>query len=250
MVSLGTMLVFALDTATLQGAYGWVKIDAPKPKGDVAGFSSLTAPAAPGHAETVLDRMKDVLSYGGFDLKDIDLFVYGRGPGTFTGVRIGLSTVKGVALACETPVIGISSLEALALSAERTGLVASLIDARRKELFAALYEVTLGEDGWPLATPVLEEWVAPAADAIERIAAEVGASNVSVTGNGIGPYRTYLRDALNTALLPERAWAPCPFWMCRVGHMRFTFKGPDDLATVEPVYLREPDARLPVRRLK
>jgi tRNA threonylcarbamoyladenosine biosynthesis protein TsaB len=244
------MLVFALDTATFQGAYGWVKLDASHPKGRVEGFSSLKAPAVPGHAETVIRRMKEVLSHGGFTLEDVDLLVYGRGPGTFTGIRIGLSTVKGVALACDAPVIGISSLEALALSSGRTGLVAAFIDARRRELFAALYEVTVGEEGWPLATPILPEWVAPARDAIGRIATEIGASSISVTGNGIAPYRDEIQEAFNVAILPEIAWSPSPFWMARIGHMRFSFKGPDDIATSEPVYLREPDARLPVKKLK
>jgi tRNA threonylcarbamoyladenosine biosynthesis protein TsaB len=243
------MLVFALDTATLQGAYGWVKTGEPVPKADVDAYATLKAPAVPGHAETVLGRMQEVLSYGGYTLEDIDLLVYGRGPGTFTGIRIGLSTIKGIALACNTPVIGISSLEALALTAEQNGLVAALIDARRKELFAALYEVSIGNDGWPLATPILSEWVAPAVDAVERIAGEIGASTVTVTGNGVAPYRHIVQDALNAQVLPEGAWAPCPFWMSRIGHMRYTFKGGDDLASSEPVYLREPDARLPAKKL-
>ena len=244
------MLVFALDTATLQGTYGWVRMEENAPKAEVDAYASLKAPATPGHAETVLARMKTVLSYGGYALDDIDLLVFGQGPGTFTGVRIGLATIKGVALSCGTPIIGISSLEALALSTEQSGLVASLIDARRKELFAALYEVRIGDDGWPLATPILNEWVAPAMNAIERIASEVGASTVTVTGNGIGPYKAAVKDALNASVMPESTWAPCPFWMSRIGHMRFTFKGPDDLATSEPVYLREPDARLPAKKLK
>jgi tRNA threonylcarbamoyladenosine biosynthesis protein TsaB len=149
-------------------------------------------------------------------------------------------------MACDTPIIGISSLEASALSAERSGLVAALIDAKRKELFAALYEVSIGADGWPVASPILDEWVGPAAAVIDRIAAEAAASTVYVTGNGSAPYRDTIQEALNAVILPETSWAPCPFWMCRIGHMRFQFKGSDDLDSVEPVYLRAPDARLPV----
>ncbi len=240
------MLVFALDTSTLQGSYGWIRVaDSPSGEG-VQSFSTLKAPAAPGHAETVLNRMTDVLSYGGFALKNIDLLVYGRGPGTFTGVRIGLSTVKGVAVACDTPVIGISSLEALALSTERTGLVAPIIDARRKELFSALYQVRVGRTGWPEASPVVAEWVAPAPKVVERLKTAAGSNKVFLCGNGIEPYREALTKGLTTAVpLPESASAPCPFWMARIGHQRFLEKGPDDLASVEPVYIREPDARLP-----
>lgn len=239
------MLIFAIDTATLQGSFGWVKTADAAAKSTVSSYATLSAPAIPGHAETVLRRVEDVLSYGGYTLKDIDLLVYGRGPGTFTGVRIGLSTVKGIALACDKPIIGISSLEAVALSAECSGLTAALIDARRGELFAALYDVSISADGRPLATPVLDEWVGPARTVIDRIADTAAASNVYVTGNGVAPYRDFVTESLNATLLPETAWAPSPFWMCRIGHMRYQFKGADDLASVEPVYLREPDARLP-----
>lgn len=239
------MLIFALDTATLQGSYGWVKTEGSAPKSPISTYATLFAPAAPGHAETVLCRTQEVLSFGGYELKDIDLLVFGRGPGTFTGIRIGLSTVKGIALACNKPIIGISSLEAVALSAGYSGLTAVLLDARRGELFAALYEVTVGADGWPRTTPVIDEWVGKAAAVIERLAETAAASTVHVTGNGILPYRDMITESLNAAVLPETAWSPCPFWMGRIGHMRYQFKGADDLASVEPIYLREPDARLP-----
>ena len=148
------MLVFAIDTATLQGSLGFVKLESDVPHSPVFRFATLSAPAVPGHAETILERMETVLSYGGYVLKDVDLLVFGRGPGTFTGVRIGLSTVKGIALALDKPVIGVSSLEAIALASGREGLVASLIDAKRKELFAALFRVSISDDGRPLAGPI------------------------------------------------------------------------------------------------
>lgn len=239
------MLVFALDTSTLQGSYGWIRVAGQAPGAAVESFTTLKAPAAPGHAETVLCRMTDVLAYGELTLKDIDLLVYGRGPGTFTGVRIGLSTIKGVAAACDTPVIGISSLEALALSSERTGLVAPVIDARRKELFCALYQVRAGEAGWPEASPVLAEWVAPASQVVEKLKDRVGSREVFLCGNGVASYREALTDGLTATVLPECLSTPCPFWMARVGHQRFLENGPDDLASAEPVYLREPDARMP-----
>ena len=56
-------------------------------------------------------------------------------------------------------------------------------------------------------------------------------------------------EATGSLVLPEWASAPCAFWMCRIGHMRYAFKGSDDLAACEPVYLRKPDARLPARKL-
>ncbi len=243
------MLVFALDTSMLQGSMGWVHIDEKSPAKTVLAHACVSAPAVPGHAETLISRMESTLAFGGFTLKDVGLIVYGRGPGTFTGIRIGLSTVKGAALTLGIPILGISSLEATAFSAFRNGLVASLIDAKRKELFAALYRAEITEEGRPLLTPMLEEWVGPASEVIERIAAHAAASTVFVTGNGAAPYRHLICEALNASVLPESAWVPSPFWMCKIGYTRFQYKGPDDLDTVEPVYLREPDARLPAVKL-
>ena len=244
------MLIFAIDTATLQGSFGWITVEGTDPSAPITSYATLKAPAVPGHAETVLQRIKDVLSYGGYTLRDVDLLVFGRGPGTFTGVRIGLSTVKGIALAGEKPIIGVSSLEAVALSANHPGLTASLIDARRKELFAALYKVTLSADGRPLASPVLDEWVGAAPEVLQRIADTAAASKVHVTGNGIAPYRDRIDETLNVSYAPETLWTPCPVTTARIGYLRYRFKGPDDLDTVEPVYIREPDAKLPSVKLK
>ncbi len=240
------MLVFALDTATLQGSYGYVKLDHDGADASVSSHAMFTAPASPGHAETAIDRMAAVLSSGGFTFKDIDLLVFGRGPGTFTGVRIGLSTIKGVALACNASVIGLSSLEALAFSAGRVGWVASLIDAKRKELFGALYDVSVDSRGWPVARAIMAERVANADDIIRSLNDTVGSQPLLLTGNGVAPYRDPLLEGLTASVLPDVAWTPSPFWMARIGHQRFVEFGPDDLDTVEPVYLREPDARLPV----
>lgn len=236
------MLVFAIDTATLQGSYGFVELSS---TGEVLGHTVLSAPAAPGHAETALHRMTEVLSFGGFSLRDIELLVFGRGPGTFTGVRIGLSTVKGIAMASEAPVIGVSSLEALAFSSGRTGLVAPLIDARRKELFGALYEVLVDDNGWPSARCIMDERVDKAEVMTAAIRDASGGVSVGLLGNGVAPYRDVLTNRLEGVLLPETTWTPSPFWMARIGHARYVDSGPDDLDTVEPVYIRAPDARLP-----
>ena len=187
--------------------------------------------------------MSEVLSWGGFESKDLDLIVFGRGPGTFTGLRIGLSTVKGLGLAHDIPVKGVSSLEALAISTGLSGRIATLIDARRRELFAALYDVKMGLDG-PVATRTQDEWVGPYGAVLD----EVASSRPSfVVGNGVLPYREELtgRMAPYGVILPERFWAPSAFNMALAGWKMFCEHGPDDLDTIIPVYLREPDAKLP-----
>ncbi len=245
------MLVLALDTSTLEGAVGWVKTKESALMARVEAFAECTAPASPGHAETLLKRTELILSYGNYRIKDVDLIVYGLGPGTFTGLRIGVSTVKGMGLARKIPILGMSSLHALALSTNESGLVATLIDARRAELYAALFKVTK-KDNWPLAKPVIDEWVGPKDTVIAALKEKATRDKLFLTGNGIDPYQDQIADTLKTSgvILPRKNWVPSPFWMARIGLNRFLENGPDDLATIEPKYLREPDAKLPKDSIK
>jgi len=240
------MIILALDTSTLQGSVGWVRLGGEAADAPVESYAEGTASAGPGHAETLLTRIAELLAFGEIGAADVDLLVYGRGPGTFTGLRIGLATVKGLALPFSTPIIGLSSLEALALSAPGEGLVATLIDARRSELFAALWRLER-RDGVPVAVPVLPERVAPAAEIAEELGREIGERRALVIGNGVAPYLESIEANVGaqTEVVIDRHLAPNAYWMARIGWERFLANGPDDLDGSEPTYLREPDARLP-----
>jgi len=237
------MLVFALDTSTLIGSVGWVCMNE-----DAASLKKeeLIAPAQPGHAETLLPRVEEVLARGNYRVEDINLIAFGRGPGTFTGLRIGQSTVKGLAIAHNIPIIGISSLEALAFSTKKQGVVATVIDARRSELFGALYKTEI-QNGLPIAMPIVDQWVGPAKEVIDTLAKKAPTNRVFVTGNGIEPYRQEIIDSFgeNGTILSKEHWAPGPVEMAKVGYERFLKNGSDDIDSVEPVYLRKPDAKLP-----
>lgn len=243
------MRVLAIDTSTLQGSVGWIRTsDAGSfSQLEVSDWAEMNAPAAPGHCETLLHRIESILRAGQLKVQDVDLFVYGRGPGTFTGLRIGLSTIKGLALALGKPLVGISSTEALALSAPVTGFVACLIDARRRELFAGIYRVTR-QGGRSSAEPVVPEWVAPATTIMKQISKHQQAGHLYLTGNGIGPYRDLLRQECadnSSTILPEHYWAPSAARMAEAGLQRFLERGGDNLDGALPIYLREPDAKLP-----
>lgn len=244
------MLVLALDTASLVGTYGWARIVEIESGSASSSFATFQASARPGHAETLLDRIKGLLSFGGYTMEDLGLIVFGRGPGTFTGVRIGLATVKGMALARDIPIIGISSLEALAFSTGITGTVAALIDARRGELFFCLYRVFHDTDGWPIAEPITDERVGPVDSVIDEIHDQADGNPVTLLGNGVLPYRGTLEERLGQSarILAENRFTPDALWLARIGHKRYLDRGSDHLPGIEPVYLRAPDARLPGRK--
>ncbi|MCF0136752.1 MAG: tRNA (adenosine(37)-N6)-threonylcarbamoyltransferase complex dimerization subunit type 1 TsaB [Oscillospiraceae bacterium] len=99
------------------------------------------------HSCTLLPMAEDMLKNTGMKLGDVDLFAVAHGPGSFTGIRIGVSTVKGLAWASEKPCVGVSTLEAMAWHGTlRGGLICPVMDARRSQVYNALFEI---KDGRP-----------------------------------------------------------------------------------------------------
>lgn len=100
------------------------------------------------HSRTLLPMAEDMLKNAELSLEDVDCFAVAQGPGSFTGIRIGVSTVKGLAWASNKPCVGVSTLEAMAwhgLSAG--GCICPVMDARRNQVYNALFRI---ENGRPV----------------------------------------------------------------------------------------------------
>lgn len=99
------------------------------------------------HTQLLLSMVDEVLREGGLALSDLDLFAYGRGPGSFTGVRIAACAVQGLALAVQRPVVPVSSLAAAALRGARgEAQVIAAFDARLGEVYLGAYRISLQGD--------------------------------------------------------------------------------------------------------
>ena len=99
------------------------------------------------HSRTLLPMAEDLLKNAGMRVQDVDLLAVAHGPGSFTGVRIGVSTVKGLAWAAEKPCVGVSTLEAMAWHGLAAGgFICPVMDARRQQVYNALFEI---RDGRP-----------------------------------------------------------------------------------------------------
>ena len=137
-------LLLALDTATEAVGIGVARLDS-------AGVTLLASEAhlAPRRANTVLlDRAGDALARSGGAMADVGVVVVGRGPGSFTGVRIGVATAKGLAQGLGAPLYGVGSLDAIAWQlAGFEGTIGVVGDAMRGEVYPALFRIGRREGG-------------------------------------------------------------------------------------------------------
>ena len=181
------------------------------------------------HSRTLLPMAEDLLKNAELKLSDIDLFAVAHGPGSFTGIRIGVSTVKGLAWACDKPCVGVSTLESMAwhgLSAG--GLVCPVMDARRSQVYTALFEI---RDGKP------QRLTEDKPISLEELAAQLRQQDQApfLVGDGAALTARYLEgQGLPYRLAPENllyqsAWG--------VG-MAAQDKTPGDSQSLLPVYLR------------
>ena len=133
------MKILAVETSTLMGGVAVVEDE-----GGV--LCELTLHVAETHSSQLMPAIDYVLKTACLRPDELDAFAVALGPGSFTGLRIGLSTVKGLAVAASKPVVGISTLEAMAHAfAYCPHLICPMIDARMKEVYAAFFEAENGE---------------------------------------------------------------------------------------------------------
>lgn len=126
------MLIFALDSTAVVGSVALCRDDTP--------IAAFTVKNGNTHSETLLPMAKALLEVTGYTTDDIDIFACSEGPGSFTGVRIGAATIKGLAFGKGKTVIGVSSLEAMARNLQpATGLICPVMNARREQVYNALF---------------------------------------------------------------------------------------------------------------
>ena len=131
------MLILALDSTAQVGSVALCE--------DETLIAEYTINTGHTHSETLLPMVESVLKVAGYTVDDVDLFVCTAGPGSFTGVRIGAATIKGIAFGKGKPCIGVSTLEALARNGEALdGILCPAMNARRQQVYNALFE---GRDG-------------------------------------------------------------------------------------------------------
>jgi tRNA threonylcarbamoyladenosine biosynthesis protein TsaB len=225
------VIVLGLDTATPATVAGVLR-------GDGVVFEARHDPQPgerPGHATRLLGLVDEVLDAAGLSLGEVDRIAAGVGPGSFTGLRIGIATARGLAQATGAELVAASTLRALAEgapAAERP--VAAVVDARRGEAFAAAW---IGDT----------EVIAPAALSPEALARALTALSGTplALGDGALRFRAQLEPA--GALIPpddDPLHRVAARHICRIG----AGARPAGIDAVVPDYRRLPDAEARVRR--
>ena len=231
------MLVLALETAVARASV--VLAD------DDRELSAWRADTQRDLCSRLASEIAAVMSRAGRTFDDLDLVAVGLGPGSFTALRVGLATAKALALARDLPLVGIPSLAAMAwhVRDRLSGLVCPMLDARREEIYAALYRVAPERGALHRVLrdrldAVLPEFAAGPGGLAERL------SSVEEPVTLFGQLDRLPAADIARALPPRATlWSdetilPDALAVAQLARRRFAAEGPDDPASLRPIYVR------------
>jgi tRNA threonylcarbamoyladenosine biosynthesis protein TsaB len=223
------MKILAVDTATNSCSV------AATDNGKLA--AELTVNKSETHSKHLMEFIHSVLENAGFGIGDIDGLAVTVGPGSFTGLRIGISTIKGLAHALGRPVAGVSTLKALARQCGQTPhLICPLLDARKGEVYAATYRFTEGQ----LIQKTGERTMIP-----EAVVEDIKSACVFI-GTGAQLYRQRIVTAAGSLahFVPEGQNTIKASSVAFLSMPRFEVNDTDGIGGLVPHYIRKSDAEL------
>jgi len=216
------MRLLAVDTTSARGSVALVD-------GERLGEVRVLAPE--GHSRWVLEAATTLLRAFDLDLQNLDGLAVTVGPGSFTGLRVGMATVQGLAVGAGLPVVGRSSLEVLASQlSNQTVPVVALVDAWREEVYAAAYA------GGASLQP-------PRAGRPEALASDFPSGCVFVGDGALRHRDTLLRLRPEARILEPDLFLAVP--LARLALTELRAGRAQDASTLAPLYIRGADIRLP-----
>lgn len=221
------MLILALDSTAIVASVALCR--------DEKTIASFTVKNGNTHSETLLPMVEAVLKSANVGVSDIDLFTCSVGPGSFTGVRIGTATIKGLAFGQNKNCLGVSTLEALAENlVPFDGIICPVMNARRGQLYNALFRC---ENGVPVR--LCEDRAISVADLATELA-EKG-EPFALCGDGIAEFRRLAPNSapVSVSSLLEDQSAVC---VAKAALRRANAGENGTDAALAPVYLRLPQA--------
>lgn len=193
------------------------------------------------HSQTLMPLIDSTLRGAGVELEELDAIAVSHGPGSFTGVRIGIATVKGLAFANGIPCVGVSTLAAIAHGAAcADGVLCPVMDARREQVYNALFDCRSGE---------VDRRCDDRAISVQELAAEISAidGTVWLCGDGAQLCMDKLGEQCpNVRMVPEAVRWQRGYGVAMAAQSLPTV----DAAALVPVYLRLPQAERELRARK
>ena len=189
------------------------------------------------HSETLLPLVDELSKFTNIELKDIDLFACSVGPGSFTGIRIGIATIKGFAISLNKPVISVSTLESLAYNIPSfDGLICSILDAKNNNVYSAIYEL----EGYP---KMIDDYIT---DSIGTLITELKKHNEKIlfVGDGAISYQELLQKELgsNAIFMPYYLNEQSAVSVAKCAFDKYARNEVDDAYGLHPLYLRKSQA--------
>lgn len=222
------MILLAFDTA--QGALSAAIRDA---EGEIA---CLFEERTRGHAEALLPMIETVMAEAALGFSDLDMLAVTVGPGTFTGLRVGLAAARGIALARKLPLVGVTTLEAIAepVAAEADETILASFDARREEVYMQAFAA----DGTGQTGPLLV--------GLENALEHLPRGPFVLSGTGAPLLADVLERAGREYRLSETRPQPDASVVARIAQRLAAERGLEAFHTPPaPLYIRAPDAKLP-----
>lgn len=216
------MLILAIDTSTNIGSVALVESE----KGILG---EITINNRTTHSEMIMKMIDTLLDISKVDRKKIEKIAVGIGPGSFTGIRIGVAVAKGLAYSLDIPIVGVNELEILASNYSGDGKIISMIDARKERVFYGIYKRENGK---------LKDLDIKGADSLEEVLKEVDEKVVCI-GDGAIVNREKIVGILGekVEILDDYLNIPRATILAKLGEER-----EDNIYTLEPVYLAKSQA--------
>jgi tRNA threonylcarbamoyladenosine biosynthesis protein TsaB len=226
-------LILAFDTATRSCSVALTRGG----PAEGAVIASVTLAVGSTHSRRLLAAIDWVLCEAGLAINEVAAIAFGLGPGSFTGLRIGMATAKGLCHGAGKPLIGIPSLDAIGCAVEADDLICVVLDARKQEVYSCFYR--RGEDG------VVARCSKPAVGRPAALADAI-AEPVVMAGDGVAVYAPIWRELLGGRMreATARYRYPSAEMIGLLAAASFSVGAFVDVDLAEPLYVRASDAEL------
>lgn len=242
------MLILAADTSTNAGSLALAedresgfRVLVERSWDLAGGANGKRRAGAPNHSDRIVPEIEEMLRASGIAYEDLGGVACAIGPGSFTGLRVALSALKGIALARDLPLVGVSTLEALAWNAPLSArVIVPMLDAKKAEVYGAAFEF--------LPDGALARLLPDGVSAPEAFLAAIAALErpVALVGDGAAPYVARVREVLgaSAAVLDGSANLPHAGNVARIAvpALRAGRSPATDAAAIVPAYIRRPEA--------